>query len=191
MNRTVQLLLILLVCVVSLGAGYFASTFVGKAEPKQLPVPTSTPVATDQALPDTLAPFSMADTFGNQQSSEQWAGKVLIINFWATWCEPCREEMPLLNSMRHDLLAQDVEVIGIALDEVDAVRTFGDSLGIEYPSLVAGRDEGYELLERHNPAAFLPFTLVVDRHGRITERKAGVWTREQLLQSVERALASK
>lgn len=189
MNKTVQLFLILLVCVASLGAGYVASTFVRAPEP----APPVTPVANEsiqQALPDTLSPFSMVDTLGNEQSSEQWAGKILIINFWATWCEPCREEMPLLNSMRRDLIDQDVEIIGIALDELEAVRTFGDSLGIEYPSLVPGRDEGYALLEQHNPPAFLPFTLVVDGAGRITERKAGVWSREELLAAVERAQSS-
>jgi len=90
-------------------------------------------------------------------------------------------------SMREALRPQGVEIIGIALDEADAARQFGDSLGIEYPSLIAGKDGGFELLEMHNPHGVLPFTLVVDGEGNITERKLGVWSREELLAAVGKA----
>jgi len=165
--KPAQLILIFAVCAASLAAGYLAQRLMN-------PLEADTALTVDAAsLPETLPPFTLEDTHGQMRSSDEWAGKVLVINFWATWCEPCREEM--------------LEIIGIAVDDAEAARRFGDDLGILYPSLIAGRDGGFELLEVHNPHGVLPFTLVVDGDGNITQRKIGVWTRDELEAAVAKA----
>jgi len=154
--KPAQLLLIFAVCAASLGAGYLAQRLLN-------PHASGPALTLDTAgLPATLTPFTLEDSHGQMRSSDEWAGKVLVINFWATW----------------------FEIIGIAVDDAEAARRFGDDLGIVYPSLIAGRDGGFELLEIHNPHGVLPFTLVVDGDGNITQRKIGVWTRDELAAAV-------
>lgn len=190
MSKINKFILIAVVCLASLGTGYFASTLVGKhaAVGDGLAGQSSqTQNVPETDLPAMLPSFSLLDTEGTQRSSEEWAGKILVINFWATWCEPCREEMPLLASFHEEMRNDDVEVIGIAVDDLEPVRRFGDSLGINYPSLVAGNDHGYQLLEQHNSQGVLPFSLVVDRVGNIVQRKPGVWTHAELVAAVSEA----
>jgi thiol-disulfide isomerase/thioredoxin len=125
------------------------------------------------AVPDTLPDFTLKDLDGRPHSMREWEGRPLIVNFWATWCGPCREEIPLLQRLRHERRADGVEVVGIAVDLADDVRAFVAKTMIEYPVLV-GEDDGIRAA-----AAFgvqnlaLPFSVFIDHRGRILVLRMG------------------
>jgi thiol-disulfide isomerase/thioredoxin len=139
--------------------GFFAAgTFVSKTEPAS------------QTL-QTLAPFSFPTSRGDIFSSEQLAGRIALVNFWATWCVPCRKEIPLLMAAQA-LNQRSLAVVGIAVDESEPVRRFEDEVGLDYTSLV-GKTEALALMERYGNPGHLPFTLVFDRQGRLRYTKTG------------------
>jgi len=106
----------------------------------------------------------------------------LIINFWATWCAPCRKEMPLLNNYYLTKNADQANVLGIAIDEIDQVNSFVAELGIDFPVLV-GQSEAYELMQTlGNSILTLPYTILVNNEGRIIWSKSTEIKREDLEQ---------
>jgi len=124
-------------------------------------------------VPETLPDVTLPDRSGTPRSLASWKGQPLIVNFWATWCGPCREEIPLLNALRRERAADKLEIIGIAIDEQQAVLKFAKDIGIEYPVLM-GEQEGYEAAERFGVASMvLPFSVFVDAQGRIVTLKVG------------------
>ena len=120
-----------------------------------------------------LRAVSLADLAGKRRHMSEWQGRVLLCNFWATWCAPCREEIPLLMSAREKYAPNGVEIIGIAIDNAAKVREFSESLGIHYPVLLAEAD-GLDLMRKlGNSTGGLPYTVVADRQGRVVYRKLG------------------
>ena len=117
--------------------------------------------------------LALPDTDGREQRLEQWQGKVLVVNFWATWCEPCREEMPEFVKAQAALGARGLQFVGIAIDQPDKVRKFSQDLNLNYPSLIGG----YGALELSksfgNKIMALPFTLIVDRKGQVAYTQLG------------------
>lgn len=111
---------------------------------------------------------------GTQQSLTGYRGKVLIINYWATWCAPCREEIPLFVRLQRDYVDKNVQFIGIAVDQVDKVRDFAREFQINYPLLIAGMEAVELSRQAGNKAGVLPYTLVLDRSGRIAVSLVGV-----------------
>jgi len=115
----------------------------------------------------TLLALSLPDTEGKQQALAQWRGKVLVVNFWATWCAPCREEMPEFVRMQREFGPRGVQFVGIAADQPDKVDQFAKELKLNYPALI----RGYGAIELSktggNRLSALPFTIVVDRLGSV------------------------
>tara|TARA_B100000959_G_scaffold104606_1_gene110323 strand:+ start:192 stop:671 length:480 start_codon:yes stop_codon:yes gene_type:complete len=106
----------------------------------------------------------------------------LIINFWATWCAPCRKEMPLLNNYYLTRNSDQANVLGIAIDDIDQVNSFIAELGINFPVLV-GQSEAYELMQTlGNTILTLPYTIVVNSEGLIIWSKSTEIKREDLEQ---------
>lgn len=100
-------------------------------------------------------------------------GKILVINYWATWCAPCREEIPLFVRLQQEYETKGVQFVGIAVDQADKVREFAQEFKINYPLLIAGLD-AVELSRRAgNKAGVLPYTLVLDRTGKIAASLVG------------------
>lgn len=118
-------------------------------------------------IPERLPAFTLADSHGRPTSIESWPGKSLIINFWATWCEPCRREIPLLKSVAAEWSGRDFEVIGIAVDHPDKVASFAAEFAIHYPLLIGEQDalDAAAALGMETPA--FPFTVFTDRRGRV------------------------
>lgn len=129
--------------------------------------------APDQ-LTDTLPTLTMPDPDGNERSLDEWAGDILVINFWGTWCAPCREEVPLLVDLQSDYADQDLTVIGIALDRPEPVKDFAEEYGINYPLLV-GEEEALSAMEAFGSGTLgLPHTFVVDRDGQVVNFHLGL-----------------
>ena len=129
----------------------------------------------DREPSDAIALFavSLPDTQGTPQRLDQWRGKVLVVNFWATWCDPCREEMPQFVQAQREFGPKGLQFVGIAVDQRDKVIQFAKELGLNYPALIGG----YDALELSKPLgnrlAALPFTIILDRDGHIAHTQLG------------------
>jgi len=121
----------------------------------------------------TLLALTLPDPAGKPESLGQWQGKVLVVNFWATWCAPCREEMPEFVRAQDEFGGKGLQFVGIAIDEADKVRQFGEAIGVNYPLLVGGY--GAMELSRSfgNRVMALPFTIIVGRDGNIAHVQLG------------------
>jgi thiol-disulfide isomerase/thioredoxin len=121
-----------------------------------------------------LLSATFPDLSGRPRRLSEWQGYVALVNFWATWCTPCRDEIPFLIETRRRYGNLGLEVIGIGIDRVANMQRFADNFRITYP-LLAGDWGTLRLLERlgNGPAA-LPYTVVLDRHGAVAYRKLGV-----------------
>ena len=103
-----------------------------------------------------------------------------MVNFWATWCAPCRKEIPGLISVQRENAANGAQVVGIAVDQADNVQAFAKELGINYPVLIAGMD-GVDLVRKvGNPTGALPFTIVLDRSGKVVMTHLGLVSEQEL-----------
>ena len=129
---------------------------------------------------EALRSASFPDLQGRTRKLAEWTGQVLVCNFWATWCAPCREEIPLLIATRAKYARFGVEIVGIAIDNATKVQEFVDSLKIPYPILLAG-SAGLDLMrELGNSAGGLPYTVVTNREGKLVHRKLGALNQAEL-----------
>jgi peroxiredoxin len=130
--------------------------------------------------PDLLWAMRLSDQYGKPQSLAQWHGKVLVLNFWATWCSPCREEIPDFIALRTQYRTQNVEMVGIAIDSAQPVARYAQDMHIPYPVLV-GEGEALGLARAlGNSSGALPYTVVINPAGRIILRHLGRLPRSQL-----------
>jgi thiol-disulfide isomerase/thioredoxin len=117
---------------------------------------------------------------GVTQTLEGFRGQILIINYWATWCAPCREEIPMFIRLQQELSGNGVQFIGIAVDQADKVLDFSREFGINYPLFLGGID-AVELSRRAgNRAGVLPYTLILDRSGVIRASLVGELTEARM-----------
>lgn len=133
---------------------------------------------------------SFADVAAMPQALSQWQGKLLVINFWATWCPPCREEIPEFIRLQDAYRQQGLQVIGIALDDRQAVVEYVQAAGINYPVLVAGNDGSAYARKLGNVLNAVPFTVVIDRPGRVVHRHAGAVSGADLRDAIAPLLVS-
>lgn len=113
------------------------------------------------------------DENGEQQRLSQWQGKTVVLNFWATWCGPCREEMPELSELHKAYAAKNVVVLGIALDEVAAIKEFTNETPVSYP-LFSAEDTGGQLAANlGNDKSALPYTVIIKADGTIANTYFG------------------
>ena len=119
------------------------------------------------------ADFSLLDTAGARRHLAEWRGKVVALNFWATWCPPCREEIPHFVELQAHYGDAGLQFVGIALHEAEEVRDFLREFKVNYPSLV-GQDEVIALAGRlGNAIGALPYTVILDRQGQIAFTRRG------------------
>ena len=128
------------------------------------------------------------DHSGTPRRLIDWQGKALLCNFWATWCAPCREEMPLLDTAHQRYSPKGLQIVGIAVDSADNVRKFAGIVPVGYP-LLLGNASTIDLMRGlGNSSGGLPFTVLLDRHGRLVERKLGPLSAADLEAGVQRLL---
>jgi thiol-disulfide isomerase/thioredoxin len=123
--------------------------------------------------------FTLNDLSGTPQAISQWDGKVLVVNFWATWCEPCRREIPLLNALQSEYAGKGVQVLGVAIDDAVEVKAFLESMPISYPVVVGEQDAVDALAGFGAEMTVLPYTAFVGRDGRIESLHAGELHRDE------------
>jgi thiol-disulfide isomerase/thioredoxin len=125
------------------------------------------------AIAERLYSTRLPDTTGDSQPLEQWRGRVLVVNFWATWCAPCREEIPGFVRLQERHGRQGLQFVGIAIDQPGKVADFAREFGINYPLLIGGTESLDLLRQAGNRQAVLPYTVVIDRQGRVASRQPG------------------
>ncbi len=160
------------VALVALVAGFALSSWLkqpGKADDGAAQALLSAPMADLQNQPQTLA---------------QYRGKLLVVNFWATWCPPCREEIPHFVQTQRDLADKGVQFVGIALDTPQQVAPFALEMNINYPLLIGGINEQEALRKLGNPSGGLPYTLIYDKTGVLRERIIGGLDQRRLQQAL-------
>jgi len=163
-NKAAQLVMIGAVAAVALAAG--VTIRLGERDE------AGSAVAAASAAAGLMA-TRLPDIEGRPQALEQWRGKVLVVNFWATWCAPCREEIPAFIRAQERWGTKGLQIVGIAIDEKDKVRPYAAELKINYPILIGGLD-GIELARQAgNRLGGLPFTIVFDRQGRLAHSQLG------------------
>lgn len=149
-----------------------------------------------QGIPDATAKgqailsASLPGLDGATQSIAQWRGKVLVVNFWATWCDPCREEIPGLIEIQKAYAANGVQMVGIAIDQKPRAESYAHSVGMNYPVLMGGIETMDLASATGNRAGVLPYTLIIDRAGRLVSQSVGILTPEKLRSLIEPLLLS-
>ena len=168
-----------LVLVLALAAGvtaYYASRTFLEPEKPDLPTIPATPAA---VIPKNRPDITLADRDGKPRSLAEWDGKPQVINFWATWCAPCRREIPMLNALVRDGTYPEFILIGIAVDFRQDVLRYLASTPIDYTVLI-GEQDGLDAARAFGMESLgLPFTAFVDKAGRIVTIHVGELHRSQ------------
>ena len=160
-SRTI--LLFAAVAVVSATAGLLAARYFAPAPTAESPETVQQAPVPALAVPEIRPEFRLPDLAGQPRDINEWNGKVLLINFWATWCPPCIREMPAFVEVKEALNHPDFEILGIAIDQKDLVQDFVDGIGINYPILI-GEAEGIEVMKAYgNRLGTLPYSIIVAR----------------------------
>ena len=144
-----------------------------RMEVAQAPVgaqPSSEPAAApaeDQQIPAQLPDFTLGDLDGKPRSILSWPGKSMIVNFWATWCAPCRREIPLLRELQKQHGGEGFQVVGVAVDIREDVVKYAKDMGIDYP-ILTGEQDGLDAVNKFGQGSIgFPFTVFTDNQGRI------------------------
>lgn len=157
--------------------------FGGRQDPafSDLPPPPTVPA---EAIAGLYA-LSLPDLSGRMQPLAQWREQVLIVNYWASWCKPCREEMPMLSALHARMARRGVQVVGIAADSAEQASAFAQATPVTYPLLLGGPDAIRPTRDFGNTPQGVPFTLVIDRAGQVRAAVLGTLREDAL----ERLLA--
>jgi len=143
---------------------------------------TVTRLNDDSMVNKEIPDFTLPDLNGVKHNIHEWDGHVIVLNFWATWCPPCRKETPMFVEMQEELGAKGLQFVGVAIDDKNKVKDFMDTYGVTYPMLI-GVDDAIEVAKAYgNRFGALPYTVIIDRKGRITYIQRG---------ELERAAAEK
>ena len=174
-NRLIRFLLLAIIAISAGGSGYLISR-----EQRAPNITLSSAAATPQSAVDKLLRTSFATTEGQWQTLAAWRGKVLVVNFWATWCPPCREEMPLFSSMQTKYKDKGLQFVGISIDSIDKVREYQSIEKLSYPLLLGSPDTMGLSEALGNVSQALPFTIIITRQGRLDSVKIGRLTEDEL-----------
>ena len=146
---------------------------------------SETPNLVSQPRPE----FTLPDLGGTHRALKEWDGKVLAVNFWATWCGPCKEEIPLFNTLQRQYGPRGMQFIGVAMDDRESVQTYVKTNAIDYPVLVDGEDVAEQLAIRYgDDQGVVPYTAFIDRQGRIAFIQYGAMSGDLARQIIESLL---
>ena len=156
MNKT---LTILAIAALGLAAGIMVNSLVNQQGSNSTRVETGTP--------EYAPAFSLKDLQDQLRHSSEWQGKVMMVNFWASWCPPCVREIPAFIKLQETYASQGLVIVGIAIDNKQNIVDFTDPMEMNYPVLMAEK-EGVPLAGAYgNRLGVLPYTVIVNREGKI------------------------
>jgi len=159
--------LLTLLALLALGTGYLISR--GQQD-----------TARDSAAVEELLSLSLEDASGKTQALRQWQGKLLVVNFWATWCPPCLQEMPGFSRLQRRLSGKGVQFVGIGIDSPDKIREFAGYAPVSYPLLIGAPDTLGVARKLGNRGDGLPYTVVLDQKGGLLATRLGAWNEAEL-----------
>lgn len=148
----------------------------------------SAPAPASVAVGDHRPDLSLRDLDGKRRSISEWDGSLLVVNFWATWCPPCLEEIPTFVKLQERFADKGLVFLGIALDSPDRVRAFMSTHGVNYESLHGEKDAIDATRAFGNRYGGLPFTAMIGRDGRIVHLQQGILEESTALRLIEQHL---
>lgn len=157
-----------------------------RAAPDLAPPAAAVPAVALTALYDAALP----DASGRTQRIGQWRDSILVVNYWATWCTPCRDEMPAFSRLQERYAARGVQFVGVAIDDADKVRDFARDFPVSYPLLVADREFAETSRALGNVAQAVPYTVVLDRSGTVRAGTVGRVNEDALARLLDRLTGS-
>ncbi len=178
MRKLRTTLFLAVVCAAALVAGVWLAQHLRNKEAR-----VSTPIGI------LAEPF--IDLQGRPATVAEWHESVTLVNFWATWCAPCRDEIPVFMSLLERYRDRGFRVVGVAVDDIQAVERFGDELSINYPLLILEHDVNTVMQRYGDKMAILPYSVLVDAEGNTIARKLGAYEKTELDTLLARTLPPK
>lgn len=177
-----NLIIMASVALMASTGGYFLAMILSpppRAVPLR-PVVTTSEHSTEDMVGRRRPEFTLKDTGGRPVSASDFDGRVWLLNFWATWCAPCVEEMPMLSRLQQSYRQKGVSIVGIALDDEEKAREFARELSINYPILVGLTEVMLVGREYGNRAGMLPYSVLIDQKGTVRWTHLGALESEEL-----------
>ncbi|MCW1964965.1 TlpA disulfide reductase family protein [Polynucleobacter sp.] len=175
MNRR-QWMMIGGISVLALVAGILSSHWISQ-----------TGLASDPSIKAFFAnPWKTPD--GKSANSDDWRGKVLVVNFWASWCPPCVEEMPTLDKIAQEYASKNVLIVGIGIDSPSNIRQFLEKTPVSYPIMIGGLDGSALAKQMGNAQGALPYTVIINAKGKSVFTKLGKISEEELKKAINSAI---
>lgn len=144
----------------------------------------TSPAPAENSAVARLFSQTMNDTGGKPQQFSQWQGKPLVVNFWATWCAPCVQEMPELSALQGEVRSKQVQIVGIGIDSPANIAKFANKYKISYPLYNGGLEASELSRQLGNQAGGLPFTVVIGRDGQIRKTFLGRLKMDELRKEI-------
>jgi thiol-disulfide isomerase/thioredoxin len=164
------------ISLLALLAGVFSSQWISQ-----------TGLASDPSIKAFFAnPWQTPD--GKPANSENWRGKVLVVNFWASWCPPCVEEMPALDRIAQEYASKNILIVGIGIDSPSNIREFLQKTPVSYPIVLGGLEGSNLSKQMGNTQGALPYTVVINSKGKSIYTKLGKISEEELKKAINSAL---
>jgi len=151
------------------------------------------PESSATAAKGKIAPdFSLVTLDGKPAKLSDFRGKAVLLNFWATWCEPCKIEMPWFVELQKQYGPQGFQVVGVAMDDADTkdIAKFAQDMHVDYPILVGKDADREKVADQYGGVQFLPESLYLDRDGKIVNKMFGLVSRSEIEDNVKKALGS-
>jgi thiol-disulfide isomerase/thioredoxin len=166
-RRTVVILV--LACLAAFGGWWLQDRWLNQPPPQ----PAAPAGVKTLAVGDPVGAYRLPDPHGRMTALAKWHGKILLLNFWATWCQPCRQEMPMLASFQREHAQDGLQVVGIAMDQPQSAAAFLERVPVGYPILIGIDADPVPTTVFGDTAGMLPYSVLVGRDGRILATKLG------------------
>lgn len=166
-RRTI--LILVLACLAAAG-GWWLQYREANSLPAQPAAPAGVHVL---AVGDSASDYALPNLAGQATTLAKWHGKVVLLNFWATWCAPCRSEMPMLSKLQREQAANGLQVVGIAMDQPASAAAFLKQMPVDYPILIGIDADPVPTTTFGDTAGLLPYSVLIGRDGRILASKLG------------------
>jgi thiol-disulfide isomerase/thioredoxin len=186
MNRRTVVILAL-ACLAAFGGWWLQNRWLN-APPAQPPAPAGVKVL---AVGDSVDAYTLPDIDGQTTAFAKWHGKVLLVNFWATWCAPCRKEMPMLAREQAEHAQDGLQIVGVAMDQPPSASRFLKQMPVGYPILIGIDADPVPTTTFGDTAGLLPYSVLIGRDGRILKTKLGALDPATIKAWLEDARSSK